>query len=248
MSISDGIADYGSIGGMRAIFALIQGRLLGTAPETAVNVPGIKHPVRLRVRTSDADVFHQVFTNREYEFPFFGVPKVIMDAGANVGLTSVFYANKYPQAKILAVEPAASNFRMLAQNTAPYGNIIPIRAALWCACGHVGISGLEFQHAGFRVLESCETSSETVPAVTVETVMSQYGIEFIDILKLDIEGAEKEVLEGSSAWIDKVGAIALETHDRFKPGCTQALEQVIAPFSFRLTNGEIEYYARHAPI
>ena len=248
MSIRDAIVGYYRIGGMRAILALVQAKLLATTPEIAVNVSGFEHPVRLRVRTTDVSIFYQVFIRREYELPFPVLPKVIIDAGANVGFTSVFYADKYPQAKIFAIEPAPSNFRMLVKNAAPYTNIIPIRAALWCAGGNIAITGLEFGHWGFRVSDASETSVETVPAVTVESVISQYGIEFIDILKLDIEGAEKEVLEGSNAWIDKVGAMAVETHDHFKPGCTQALGRVIDPFPFRHINGETQYFARTAPI
>ncbi|MGD0842702.1 MAG: FkbM family methyltransferase [Candidatus Acidiferrales bacterium] len=247
MSIRDGIANYYPLGGMRAIGALIQARLLGTTPAFAANAPGITHPVRLRVRTTDAIIFCQVLKVREYELPFSVAPNVIVDAGANVGFTSVFYANKYPNAKIFSIEPAASNFRMLLRNAAPYRNIVPIHAALWCASGNIAITGPEFGHCGFRVSDTPETSSERVPAVTVGSVMNRYGIEFIDILKLDIEGAEKEVLEGSTEWIDKVGVISVETHDRFKPGCTQALERATGHFPFRYSNGEVESFARNPP-
>ncbi|MFZ3200888.1 MAG: FkbM family methyltransferase [Candidatus Acidiferrales bacterium] len=248
MSIRGQIANYHSLGGMHGVSALIQAGLCRTTPEITVNVPGIKHPVRLRVHTTDGTIIWQVLVYGEYEFPFPVAPRTIIDAGANVGFTSVFYANKYPQAKILAIEPAESNFRLLVKNAMPYGNIIPIHAALWCAAGNIAISSLEFGHCGFRISERPKTSSEIVPAVTVETLMSQYGIRFIDIFKLDIEGAEKEVLDTSDAWIDKVGAIAIETHDRFKPGCTQALERVTHSFPFRHIDGDVQHFARNAPI
>jgi FkbM family methyltransferase len=193
-------------------------------------------------------MFTQVLKVREYELPFAGVPKVIVDAGANVGFTSVFFANKYPQSKILAIEPAESNFQMLVKNAASYENITPIKAALWNRCGNIAITGLQFGHCGFRVSDASTNSQEMVPAVTVESILDQYGIDFIDVVKIDIEGAEKEVLEGSAAWIDKVGAIAIETHDRFKLGCTQALEQSIDAFPFRHVNGEVQYFARNGPI
>ena len=202
MSIRDGIRDYYPIGGVRAMAALVQARVFRNTPEIAVNVPGIKYRVRLRVRTTDAEMFTQVLVVREYELPFSAAPNVIIDAGANVGYTSVFYANKYPQTKIFAIEPAASNFRMLVKNTAKYENVVPIHAALWSTCGNIAITGLEFGHCGFRVSDNFKSAGETVAAITIQSVIEQYGIEFVDILKLDIEGAEKEVLEGSDAWID----------------------------------------------
>ena len=74
--------------------------------------------------------------------------------------------------------------------------------------------------------------------------MSRYGIEFIDILKLDIEGAELEVFETSESWIGKVGMLAVETHDRFRPGCSKAFERVGVSFPQRFRQGEIEFASR----
>ena len=47
------------------------------------------------------------------------------------GFASIYFANKYPGAKIIAIEPEQSNFELLKDNIAPYPNIIPIQAALW---------------------------------------------------------------------------------------------------------------------
>jgi FkbM family methyltransferase len=59
------------------------------------------------------------------------MPPVIIDAGANVGLCAVFYANRFPDARIIAIEPEPSNYEMLKKNTAPYPNITTVHAALW---------------------------------------------------------------------------------------------------------------------
>jgi len=58
-------------------------------------------------------------------------PDVIVDAGANIGLASICFANKYANATIIAVEPEQSNFELLEENVAPYPNIVPVQAALW---------------------------------------------------------------------------------------------------------------------
>jgi FkbM family methyltransferase len=242
------LKSYYAHGGVRAISALAQGKLFRNNPEIQVKISELKHPVWLRVSTSDVEVFQQVLTNQEYEVSCGNVLNTIIDAGANAGFASIFYANKYPKARIFAIEVAEANFRVLAKNVAPYKNIIPIHAALWSAEGQIGISGREHGYWGFRVLGSSEMLKETVPAITVNGLMNRYNIEYIDLLKIDIEGAEKEVLENSGTWIDKVGAIAIETHDRFKPGCTEALNRAAIPFHFRRTKGEIKYFARTAPI
>ena len=54
-----------------------------------------------------------------------------MDAGANIGLASILFANRFPQAKIFAIEPEHDNFNLLADNVCTYDNIVPLHAALW---------------------------------------------------------------------------------------------------------------------
>jgi hypothetical protein len=59
------------------------------------------------------------------------------------------------------------------------------------------------------------------------------GVEHIDILKLDIEGAERELFNlGAEAWLGAVGQIIIELHDRFVPGCAFAFYAKIANYPF----------------
>jgi FkbM family methyltransferase len=231
------------LGGAKAILALTQHKVFKNHPEIAVLVPGIPTPVRIRVQTSDVIVLRQVLLNREYELPVGVVPSVIIDAGANIGMTSVFFANRYPSARILSIEPEISNFKMLVKNTSAYKSVIPIHGALWGRATSVAVRGVaEFSHWGVRVSE--ESSTVSAPAFTVSDLMGRYGIEFIDILKLDIEGAELEVFETSDSWIGRVGMLAVETHDRFRPGCSRAFERVGVSFPQRCRQGEIEFASR----
>ncbi len=61
--------------------------------------------------------------------------------------------------------------------------------------------------------------------------MEQMGLEHIDVLKIDIEGSEIEVLRSAPSWIEHVGVILIELHDRFRPGCTQALDRALADYT-----------------
>src|ERR1051326_8504661 len=65
----------------------------------------------LRTGTSDLPVFRQIFIDEEYNFQIPFQPSVIFDLGANVGFASIYFANKFPNARIIAVEPEISNYR-----------------------------------------------------------------------------------------------------------------------------------------
>jgi FkbM family methyltransferase len=222
---------------------LVQHKILKNYPKIAVRVSGIRAPIFIRVQSTDFIVLRQVMDDREYELPAAIAPSVIVDAGANIGVTSVFYANRYPTARIFAIEPEKSNFDMLVKNAAPYQNIVPIHGALWSKSTRLAVSDPEkYNHWGVRVSE--EPSVVTTQAFTVADLISQYGLAFIDILKLDIEGAETEVFETSDHWISKVGVLAVETHDRIKPGCSSAFEKAAISFTYRFRQGEVEFATR----
>ena len=106
-------------------------RFFGSPREIAVAVDGIAHPMHLRLRTTDISVFEEIIVYSEYQFKPSKSPRIIIDAGANIGLTSVYFANQFPEAKILAIEPEWSNFPYAKKNASYYSNIVPIHGALW---------------------------------------------------------------------------------------------------------------------
>ena len=74
--------------------------------------------------------------------------------------------------------------------------------------------------------------------------MSEYDLKWVDLLKVDIEGAEKEVFGSPDEWIGSVGAIAIELHDRFKPGCSRSFFAAVTAFPVEQTCGENVFVAR----
>src|SRR5258706_4718209 len=125
------IKSYHSVVGVAGATSFIFSRLTGTKPVVRTSVPGIKFPVYIRVGSTDLSVLQQVLIEQHYAFSLPLNPQVIIDAGANIGLSAVFFANQYPEALIVALEPDESNFLILQTNVAPYPLIKPIRAALW---------------------------------------------------------------------------------------------------------------------
>jgi FkbM family methyltransferase len=193
-----------------------------------VNLPQSKDLLSLRPNTSDMDVFQQVFINEEYEFPLDKAPEVIVDAGSNIGLASIYYSIKYPDAKIIAIEPEDSNFLLLRENIKNYPNIVSTHKALWHTKTRLKISNPLGSKFSFRV-ETADDSQEVI-SLTMEELMDEYGLSFIDILKMDIEGAEKEVFSQSLKWLSKVGMIAIELHDKIKTGYNRSFYSAIDPF------------------
>ena len=111
MSLRQGFHLYYDLFGAAGLFLAARSRLSGRKMEVATGVPGVLHPVRLRVRTTDIGMCHEILIKRSYRNDLPAAPEVIIDAGANIGLTSIFFANEYPNARIIAIEPEASTTR-----------------------------------------------------------------------------------------------------------------------------------------
>jgi FkbM family methyltransferase len=224
-------------------------KALRTHPLFKTQVIGIKHLVHLRIRTTDVTVLKQVLLERHYEIPFHITPKVIVDAGANIGLSAIFFANKYPDATIIALEPELTNFELLQKNAFPYPNIKPLRAALWKDNRQINLIDPDCGHHGFQIMDgnlNNVAQCGLVQALTLDAVMERLGIRTVDLLKIDIEGAEMEVFQNSERWIDRVEVIMAELHDHEKPGCSEAFMEATKSFSQKFTNGEIVMRLRTA--
>ena len=243
---------YYSLFGPRGLLVGARARLSSAPIVMTVAVPGVLYPVYLRARTTDVSLCREIFLNDAYEGDFAEPPqsvsRVIIDAGANVGLSAVFYANRLPDARIIAIEPEPSNYEMLQKNTAPYANITTVHAALWMENGPLRLFDTGAGNTAFQVGDTRKASGAeergVVQAVTLEKLMEQFGIAYIDYLKMDVEGAEKEIFEHAAPWIDRVGAIAVELHDGMRSGCSESVRLAAKDFPYQWQRGEITYFAR----
>src|SRR5207248_3039887 len=141
---------YYPLFGVRGVCIAAFARLRNRHPQVPVSVNGIDTPFYLRWRTTDVSIFRQVYVNGEYDCDVPGRPQVILDAGANIGLTSILYANRYPTAKILAIEPDSSNFEVLNKNVSQYKQITTLQAALWGCNTKLRLIDPGLGHDGFR--------------------------------------------------------------------------------------------------
>ena len=203
----------------------------------ALRIPGVAHPLTLRAGTSDLYMFEEVFLQGEYALDQPLDPKLILDIGANAGFASVWFANRYPQAKVIAVEPDPSNAAVLRKNVEPYPNVRVIEGAVWWESTTVALDD-RGDKSGIQV----RAGDGGVRAMTIDEIA---GGTKIDILKLDVEGAEKELFEHDAAWLARVGVLMIELHDRFKPGCSKALYSALVRHDFReLRHQTANWYVR----
>lgn len=212
----------------------------------SVKIPQVDTSIYIRLGTSDVSNFHENFMSLEFPLPDYLSPQLIIDAGANAGYATLFLMNKFKQAKIISIEPDESNFEMLTMNCKSYSNFEGIKSAIWINDSFVKITNPESGHTGFRVEETTEKDKNSFPSITIQSILTNSGFDRIGILKLDIEGTEKELFEDNyKKWIDKVDVLIIELHDRFKPGCGLAFYSAIDSCDFiQYSQGENLVYIR----
>jgi len=238
------IRDAGRLAGITGVILALKSIFTKTQSTVSVRVKGLSHSVFIRIGASDIPTYKKVFVKKEYACRFESPPHVIVDAGANIGLATLYFANQFPDAKIIAIEPEYENFRLLKQNTEPYKNVVALNVALWNENGTINLFDPGIGSWGF-VTENATGAADhsnrfchQVQSVTVDRLIADYGLKTIDILKIDIEGAEREVFQDSSSWIGHVRSIMIELHEHLKPGCDRSFYNGSNGFDLEWKQGE----------
>ena len=128
-------------------------------------------------------------------------PKVIIDVGANIGYSSIFFARNYPDAIVYAIEPVQENFDYLVQNIEDYPNIIAYQFALGQSMGELilSLANPDDKNLGTMSFQGVGWRSETVPMFPLDS--RDWGK--VDFIKIDVEGYEPKVLKGAEATLTK---------------------------------------------
>jgi FkbM family methyltransferase len=230
------------------------------ASKISVEIPNSRYEISLRLHTSDTLTFHQIFSEREYDSPNLpSIAKNIVDIGANIGLATVFFGLRYSNANIFSVEPERGNFVQLLDNTRALGDRVRNKhAAVWSENGIVNVNmqqpdGIPLPAWAVQVSAFSESRDlgDANPAGTVNcydlrTIIGESKFDTVDILKIDIEGAEIEVFSADvSGWLPRIEMIIIETHDRFRPGCEAAVRRTLEPMFEELPrSGESLFFKR----
>ncbi|KFO68032.1 hypothetical protein ER57_06875 [Smithella sp. SCADC] len=201
--------------------------------EACLQLSALKHKVWFRGIYSDYAIFEQIFIEQQYRLTLDINATTIFDLGANVGYASVFFAHKYPSAKIFALEPETNNHAVAQKNTANYPNITLVKGAVWNSSEYINLLDKGFGEAAYMVEKG--SGNNVVRGYTIDEIRKLMNITTIDILKIDIEGAEKEIFETNfENWITNTKVIIVETHDRYKKGTSKAIFNTIGKYDFSL--------------
>jgi len=193
--------------------------------------------------SSDLDAFYQVFSERDYQdvinkykSNFFSSNVRIFDAGANVGYTSAFFFSAFQKVSIVSIEPDDENYSLLARNIELNSiNARLIKGGIWGKNTYLKIVRDFRDRSDWAIRVEEANDSKDLKAWTINDILTQVEWDNIDILKVDIEGSEKQVFCSNNdlSFLKQTKCIAIEIHDEFN--CRSDIYQVLKENHFELT-------------
>lgn len=191
--------------------------------EASFYIDGVPYKTHLRGgRSTDIFVFFQVFIAKGY-YPLINLlkrkaisPKIVIDSGANVGYFSLLMTKYIDLDLLVTIEPEPSNYNLLIMNLTneiPQNKIHFLKAALWSKRTMLSIDNKVGGEWATQVSEA--SSGRTCIAFSLRDILIDYSIEQIDVLKIDIEGAEAILFDDRNfiECLSRVKVIAMEIHD-----------------------------------
>lgn len=206
-----------------------------------VSKEGVKFS--LRKHSSDLKVFRQIIINEEFENVVQLIQrhnikiKTVIDAGANIGLTTLYLKNHFGDAKVLCIEPDESNQNQLLKHIAlnNLANVEIIKGGVWSRNSWLNIDntfrdGMEWA----RRLKPVDDEQGDIPVYSINHLLEEKQWDSIDFLKMDIEGAEDTIFSGSTdlSFLTKVKVITIEIHDMFEVG--HRVVEVLQGYNFKI--------------
>jgi FkbM family methyltransferase len=177
-------------------------------PPLLVNLNNLIFPIIVRPGTLDVHTIINNIIRKEYDqVTMTQEPKWMIDAGAYIGDTSAYFLSRFPGLNIIALEPNPPSFEMAKKNLIPYGErSILLQKGLYITDGFAFFSG---ESTG----ASIDKSGFKIDCTTVPSLLEQYSIPRIDILKMDIEGAEEDIFKSKpETWLNRVDMLMIEIH------------------------------------
>lgn len=160
------------------------------------------HKIYYRAGTSDLHLIYNILLKpthkREYQFPKDLKPKIILDIGANIGITAALLSNTYPEAKIYCFEPVQENFEVLSLNSNSFKNVFVYPFALGNKTEEKSLffSDDNNNFGGFSFFEAGSTKEKqvNVKVKDINDVLDELKIHKVDMIKIDTEGSEFSIL------------------------------------------------------
>jgi FkbM family methyltransferase len=213
-------------------------------------VSGRTSTLHMRMGPGGGDwiILRGVWVHQDYFHPLINRCHTILDTGANIGMAAIWFKELYPEAKIACIEPDPRNLALLRLNLAE--NAINARVFACAVATHRGRARLSFgMDPGWSALENAGLHAHT-RFVEVETrripeILDDLGWSRVDLLKLDIEGLERDILADGDDWLSRVGLIVFELHQN---NSTEEIAGILNRAGFELERvglqGEPTYLAK----
>ena len=220
----------------RMIWTVMQPRLpraMRSAQRLDLALEGKPFSLWMLDRTGIA-AFEEVFIHGEYSVPDISAPRSIVDAGANIGVASVYFCVRYPGVRLYAIEPDPRICETLRKNLSAYPNASVHQYALSDSDGTLDFhihptssiaSSIQRRVSGERLVQ--------VPSRTLDTFMREQGMKEIDLLKFDIEGAEDRLLR-SIKNLRRVHCYVGEIHPDLMHASLEDITEVFKEFTVKV--------------
>ena len=204
----------------------------------------LQFPYPLWLRKSEPDIhnFWQIFGEKECDIPELINPSAIIDIGSFVGYSAAYFLWKYPQAHLTCVEPNPSNISNFKKNIQNFSNYTLIEAA-------ISESDNTYTEFSFVPGQTWAGSTKPVPGenkksinvctIKFEELVTSYGYNGFDLMKIDIEGNESLILTKEDLCAKYIGYILVEIHDK---DSFAALEQLQLGNKFKILRVSGEKY------
>ena len=183
----------------------------------------------VRPGTSDLDVVVQIFLHRSYDLTWcapykehiedmcrrareVGEVPLIVDAGANIGASTLWFSTQFPDCQVFAIEPDPGNFALLERNVKDRPNVTLFHAGLWDRPANLSFVSDTDANWSRRVAEDVGPDVATF-SITVPELLRRGEHLRPMIIKIDIEGAETALFRSNTEWADGVPLLIFEPHD-----------------------------------
>jgi FkbM family methyltransferase len=162
-----------------------------------------------RLNRGDVRAIAEIWMSEAYRLPFEIRPRNIIDLGANIGVAGVWLVRRYGGSKLVAVEPVPENAELARRNFERNG----IAADVIEAAIGPNEGAAQFEVSATSTLGRIGTEGIEVALITPQSVIDRFPAhERIDLVKMDVEGAEQELFKADLSWLDRVDCLVVELH------------------------------------
>ncbi|MGN9908697.1 FkbM family methyltransferase [Phytohabitans sp. LJ34] len=202
-----------------------------TTVGTGVNGRDLR--LAIRRNASDWHVYREIFLEnalQDVTGEWLGRAETVVDFGSNIGLASVYLSCWATDARFYCVDPAAENNAVAARNFAANGieavveqlaisdrdGRIPFYPNRWWASSSTVKSVVDARTGRAARFESALVLPPVeVESITVSSFIRRHGLRSIDLMKIDVEGAEQQIMQGDTGWLDIVDTVVVEIHRKY---------------------------------